>query len=103
MQAFSMLWDNRLLLLTSRLKKGAEDSMQRFFERVRLCESKVNAYSVQSVLDRGYALIVDESSQTNINSAFYLGTGQSVRMILKDGYASADVTRVYRQEGEENG
>ncbi len=102
MKAYVMLRENRLFQCARRLDKGAADAMQRLFERIRFSEAKLYAYSVQSVLNRGYALILDEASQRAVGSVDGLAIGQSIRMIFKDGHARADVTRFQRREGEEN-
>ncbi len=68
-------------------------------QRMAMAEAKIEAYSIRSVLDRGYAVITGTKSKQLIQSVKQLQSGQDIRIILKNGAASAVVTQVDEREG----
>ena len=68
-------------------------------QRMAMAAAKIEAYSIRSVLGRGYAVITDTKSKQLIQSVEQLQSGQDIRIILKDGAASAVVTQVDEREG----
>ncbi len=98
MNAYAMLHERHLAQTVQRIGNAYTNALQNWTQRILLCESKLQAYSVQAVLERGYALVLDESTGKAIGSAEGLVDGQSIRLLWKDGQAKAGITDVFRQE-----
>jgi exodeoxyribonuclease VII large subunit len=69
-------------------------------QRAAMAAAKLEAYSVQSVLNRGYAAISDAGSGKAISGVGQLCIGQGIRLLLRDGSALACVSDKKNKEGE---
>ena len=103
MNAYAMLHERHLAQTLQRMTNTYANKLQSRMQRVLLCESRIQAYSVQAVLERGYALVLDETTGRSIGSVESLADGQNIRLILKDGQAKAGITDVARREDKKNG
>jgi exodeoxyribonuclease VII large subunit len=77
-----------------RINAAAKTSLGAMGQRIDLAEAKIEAYSVQSVLRRGYARVTDARTGDPVTSAKALLGGQPIRLTMHDGEAQATVEDV---------
>lgn len=75
------------------IRRLAGDRVKTARATVDTCKGRVGALSPTQVLKRGYAVLADGEG-TAITSAGTLQTGQTVQMLLYDGSAEAEITKV---------
>lgn len=72
-------------------------------QRLEVQTAKIEAYSVESVLKRGYAAIRDTQSGRVVKCAGQLAIGQDIGIVLWDGTARATVDKVDKREETDHG
>lgn len=85
-----------LQVAAGRFQRSGAASLQRAVQRFDRVESRLQALNPSGVLARGYAWLSDEAGHALV-SASQLTVGQSVRAVLADGMADAQVTAVTRR------
>jgi exodeoxyribonuclease VII large subunit len=87
----------RLGVGRTRLERSLERTLQRWAARIEALEARLRGLSPLAVLERGYALVLDEDGAL-IRSAAQVAQRNRLRTRLSDGEFSSTVNEVVRRK-----
>jgi exodeoxyribonuclease VII large subunit len=87
-------WRERLFALEGRLAHSVQNQMRSGAAALDALSRHLNALSPLSILQRGYAVVFDESGML-VRQAAQLSTGQQITTRLADGRAVSRITEIF--------
>lgn len=94
--------EDRLQLLTHRLRSGISQYLQREEARLGTLIGTVRATSPKATLERGYALLIDDQRHS-VSSVTDTTTGAGIQAWLADGQLDLEVTGIHQDKENYDG